>query len=212
MRFSWLITCALLSVACGGGAAVADLERSLLVEGRGVEPDLLIGITTLAQARATLGPLATEPSTTGSETVLEAAPLRLVFFPPDSGGEPLLQAVRAARIPNPSMPSWEGRTAAGVAFLDTEERVRQVYGQPADEWHRSFGGRALYYPQGVVVVVEHPSAISGYTGPPPEPTSASVTELWVTAPFAVLDPGRRVGDQQRVISTPPRTTLRFTPY
>ena len=90
--------------------------------------------------------------------------------------------------------------------------MRAAYGQPAAEWHRSFGGRALYYTNGIVVVVEHPTKITGYEGPPPTPTSANVTELWITGPFQVLEHPQRVGEQQLVITTPPRTTLRISTF
>src|SRR5688572_20794129 len=138
----------------GGGS---DFENATLVEGRGVEPDLVFGTTTLSAAKSTLGESASEPSTAGPETTVEAGPYRLIFVAPDGGGDPVLQGIRTARIPNPNYPKWTGKTSGGITFLDNEEKVRATYGQPAAEWHRSFGGRALYYTNGVILILEHPS-------------------------------------------------------
>lgn len=205
-----IVGAAAVMVNCGDGTA--DLTHASLVEGRGVEPGLVLNATTLAQARAQLGNAAGEASTSGPETELTAGPFRLVFVAAEAGGEPVLQAIRAARVPNPQYPQWKGRTGRGVGFLDAEGEVRAAYGAPAAEWHRSFGGRALYYTSGIVLVVEHPSKITGYQGPPPSPRSGHVTEVWITVPFQIVEAPQRVPSGQLLVTTPPRTTLRISPF
>ena len=153
-----------------------------------------------------------ETTTAGPETAVTAGPLRLIFAAPEAGGEAVLYAIRTARIPNPQYPQWKGRSSRGIGFLDSEEKVRAAYGPPAAEWHRSFGGRALYYTSGVVFVLEHPSKITGYEGPPPSPTSGHVTEMWVTVPFQVVEAPQAVSPGQLLVTTPPRTTLRISPF
>ena len=88
------------------GCSDDGLEQATMVEGRGVEPHLTVVTTTVSQARMAVGAAANEPSTTGNETTIEAGPFRLIFVTPETGGEPVLQALRTARIPNPRYPRW----------------------------------------------------------------------------------------------------------
>jgi hypothetical protein len=214
MRLPSAIAAATLAAVCtgcsGDTTSSGDLRQSTLIEGRGAEPNLIIGTTTLSRARTTLGGAASEPSTAGSEIAIEAGPFRLIFVTPEAGGEPVLHAIRTARIPNPQYPRWQGQTARGIGFLDSEDEVRAAYGPPAAEWERSFGGRALFYTAGVVLVVEHPSKITGYDGPPPTPTAGNVTEMWITGPFEILDAPQRVPGAQLSVTTPPRTSLQIS--
>lgn len=205
-----MIAAAAMHASCGSNAG--RFEHAKLIEGRGLEPGLILGTTTLSQARGVLGDAAGETSTAGPETAVTAGPLRLVFAPPEAGGEAVLYAIRTARIPNPQYPQWRGRSGRGIGFLDSEEKVRAAYGAPAAEWHRSFGGRALYYTTGVLLVLEHPSNITSYEGPPPAPTSGNVTEMWFTVPFEVVEAPQAVSSGQRFVTTPPRTTLRISPF
>jgi hypothetical protein len=205
-----IIAIAAMLASCGSKARA--FEEATLIEGRGLEAGLVVGATTLSQARGFLGKAAGETSTSGDETVMTAGPFRLIFLPPETGGEAVLHAIRTARVANPQFPRWKGRSSRGIGFLDPEEKVRAAYGPPAVEWRRSFGGTAFYYTTGLVLVLEHPSSITGYEGPPPSPTSANVTEMWITVPFQIAEAGQTVQSGQLVVTTPPRTTLRIAPF
>lgn len=208
-RTSWIIVTVMAALQSGCGHR---LETATLVEGRGVEPDLIVGSTTLAQARSALGKSAREPSTTGNETEVVAGPLQLKFVTPDGGGDPVLQAIRTSRIPNPSYPRWTGKTSKGIGFLDAEQTVREAYGPPAAEWDRMTGGRVFYYTTGLILVLEQPAKITGYDGPPAAPPPAgNVVEVYVTPPFQIVEGTGYVMSGQQVVYTAPRTTLRIAP-
>lgn len=191
----------------------ARLEMVTLIEGRGVEPDMIIGTTTLSQARAALGRAAGEVHTSGIETSMSAGPLQLTFINPQTGSDPVLYAIRTVWIPNPNypFPKWKGKTSRSIGLLDSAEKLLAAYGQPATDWHSSGQGRFLYYPNGMIVTVEHPSRISNYEGPAPTDSSANVVAFYITPPFQILEHSRPVHSGGMIFRMPPKTSLIISP-
>lgn len=199
-----------LFVACGGSGGGNDLTRAELTEGKGAGP-LVVGSTTWSQAAELLDKELGAPEPTGSVAEFEASSLRLQFLVPEGGGEPVLHAIVALRRSNPNMPNHEGKTSRGIGFLSSTEEIHAAYGEPAAEWVR-VSDRMLYYTDGVVFTVEHPSRITGYDGAPPGPETLAVTAIAITPPFEVLKaPQAAMGSGQLYVTGPPETTLRIDP-
>ena len=200
-RFLSIAVIIVAQTGCGGGS---DLDDATLVAGRGIEPDLIVGTTTLSQAKGVLGEAAHGQSTATNniETSLQAGPFTLIFLAPQSGGEPVLHAIRAARVANPNFPRWNGKTAQGVGLLDSEGKVRGAHGTAAAEAPGDWSNRLLYYTNGIIFSTENPTKLG--TAKELTPLSADsnyVTFVYVTVPFQILghDYGR------------PTTTLPITP-
>lgn len=202
----WILPLLLAAAGCGGPAIETD---ATLVEGRGIEPALIVGTTTLSHAKAAIGETESQPSTSGQETVWDVGAYWLHFASPEGGGEPVLHAITGMRRHNPQMPNFEGRTGRGIGFLASDEEMRAAYGPPAAEWIQT-DGRIFYYTEGIVFHAQHPSAITGYEGPPPTPTGVNITRISVTVPFEMLESPEAVRSGQLNVTGPPKTSLRVS--
>lgn len=199
----WVLLALLAAGGCGGSAIDTD---ATLVEGRGIEPHLILGTTTLTQAKSVIGETTSQPSTSGQATEWDIGAYRLHFFSPNGGTEPVLHAITGMRRNNPQMPNFSGETGRGIGFLDSDEEMRAAYGPPAAEWIQT-GGRVFYYPDGAVFYAEHPSSITGYDGPPPTPTGLNITRITVTVPFQILEAPEAARSGQLNVTSPPKTSL-----
>lgn len=208
-----LMTAALIAVAgCGADDASGggDFEDATLVEGRGVEPSLLVGTTTLSQAGTALDTVFEPTHLPGAPTEVSAGPLRLIFVPHPSGGEPVLHHIWAPHIPNPNMPQYTGTTGRGIKLLDSVEQMQSIYGAPAATQSASDGNTIFYYRSGAVFHAIHPGKISGYSGPEPTPTSLNIVRITVTPPFDITGGSAPVSAGQLQLTMPPKTTLRMS--
>ena len=183
-----------------------DLRHATLIEGRGIDP-LILGTTTVSQAKAVLGASAGEAILSGNGAELDAPPLRLKFANVAGATEPVLQGIVGFR----KRGGFEGKTGRGIGFLASAQQMQAVYGEPQAEWVRTFES-VYYYTSGVLFLGEHPSSVQGYEGPPPEPESSVITGIEVTLPFEVLEAAQRTAVGQRVVTGPPKTTLAISVF
>lgn len=198
----WLLSFVLTLAACRGGIA----PDATLVEGRGIEPGLILGTTTLAEAQALVGRTEYPPSSPSPTVEWDIGPYRLDFSP-DQNDVQVLRAITGMRRFNPRWANFEGKTKRGIGFLDSDARMRETYGHPDAESFQT-GARVFYYKEGVVFVAEHPSSITDYVGPEPTPDGLNITRITITEPFEILEPPTPVRSGQLFLTVPPVTTLR----
>lgn len=219
-----------VSIACSGGMGARSAETAVLLEGAGLEK-LRIGEATVANAATVLG-LETiqwmQTSDGGQGEIRTPQLLRLAFLSPETGqGAPVLYAVRA----NFGEPIYEGetskgpgyytgKTSKGIGFLDSLDAVRAAYGPSDAEWVRVADRVHYFADDGVIITTRHPTAFPAHVyaagraalGKQPDegPDAAVVAEIIVVQPFTVTNAAETVRAGQRVLSSPPETTLRLT--
>jgi hypothetical protein len=145
--------------------------------------------------------------------------LVLSFVPPADGqGGPRLYAVRVGLWE----PVYTGTTSKGIGLLDSVERIREVYGEPATVWVRP-SARSHYFPeQGVIFTTAHPKdlpptiydrarAALGKT-PDEGPTANVVNMMMVVRPFTVIEAAEPVMFRQQAVSTRPKTDLLISEF
>jgi hypothetical protein len=138
----------------------------------------------------------------------------LSFLPPPGGqGPPRLYAIRAVLWD----PPYTTKTSKGIGFLDSVERMHEVYGEPATVWV-SQNHSIHYYPQqGVIFETTHPRDLPpkiyaqarAALGKAPDegPTGSVVTQMMVVRPFTVIEGAEPAMVRQQVVSTRPKTDL-----
>jgi hypothetical protein len=189
-------------------------QTDVLEEGKGVG-SLLIDEATLSDAASALGVSKEEAKANASGMVELRTPerLRLVVAPPESGeGEPRLYAVSVGLWE----PFYRGRTGKGIAFLDTVEKMREVYGEP-EAVAAGTSDQVHYYPAlGLLVTTTHlgdmprpmyAKARSELGKEPDAKTGGVVTGIMVVRPFQITEPPKQVMAGQQVISLAPKTTI-----
>lgn len=209
------VLCAIVLSAAALSCSRAAARTSTLFEGTGLET-LHIDQATAADAIKALG-APEAPARTFNNGVVEmwSRPyLMLSFVPPEEGQEPPRLYAIAAVLRDPP---YTGTTSKGVGFLDSIERVHEVYGEPETVWV-TMNSSIHYYPQqGLIITTTHPTRIdpkiyavaSKALGKTPDdgPSASVVTEIRVVRPFSVIEGATTAMAGQRVLSTRPKTDL-----
>jgi hypothetical protein len=214
------------AVSCSRGGAKPGAGKTgaartdTLFEATGLDT-VRIDEATVPDAIKALGVTEAEARTfNGGLVELRKPPLFVLsFLPPAEGQGPArLYAIRAVLWD----PPYTIKTSKGIGFLDSIERMHELYGEPDTVWVTQRNRIHYYAQQGVIFKTNHPVDIApkiyadarAALGKTPDegPSAHVVTTIMVVRPFTVTKGAETAMVRQQVVSTRPETDLRVPEF